>query len=636
MSVATRRSIVIAGAFAGAAAVGIDALPWSSPSTPEFSREGLHVRFDAAIRPPRTPDEAAETTVRFRVEDVDGHPVTGLRPFAWISTREGESAPDEAACRRLVGSFTAGMLSARPAADLNAYLVLAMNHDNTISVINPQVAFSRTKLEHLVTLGGYPVDWTLGPRGRVFLTVPSANRVSVVDTQRFLVAANVVVGRKPVRVALHPDGRTLWVGNDGDGTVTVVDGERNVATATVQVGAGHHEFAFTGEGDVWVTSSGSAEAVAIDPRTREVVARVNVGDGAIDAAWSGAANAILLANGRTGELVVVDGTSRREVERVRLAPGIHAAHVDPTGRWVFVVNPATATVTILDASDTSRRHEIGGLVRPDTVVFTPRQAYIRDAGSARVQLLELASLERDAPPAKGDIRIGQAAPSASRDLGIIAPAAAAPDGGGVIFANPADKALFFYAEGMMAPMGTHANYTREPRGVLLLDRTLREVEPGIYGTTVPLRGRGPFDVAFVLESPRIVECLAWDPGDVGSEDETPHTAVRMTVEDEGTQLQSRRPATIRFRLSDPSGPIHAHEVRALVFREPGTWQARPAVRRTGAGFFAVEFVPPEPGRYRLLIGVDGRGAPLGTLAPLPLAIAPPAEAPTPVLQEDPS
>ena len=38
----------------------------------------------------------------------------------------------------------------------------------------------------------------------------------------------------------------------------------------------------------------------------------------------------------------------------------------------------------------------------------------------------------------------------------------APEGNSVIVANPADKVLYYYTEGMAAPMGDFQNYQREP------------------------------------------------------------------------------------------------------------------------------------------------------------------------------
>ena len=63
-----------------------------------------------------------------------------------------------------------------------------------------------------------------------------------------------------------------------------------------------------------------------------------------------------------------------------------------------------------------------------------------------------------------------------------------------------DKTVYFYKEGMAAPMGSFSNYGCQPRAVLVVDRSLRERgSPGVYETTVRLRKPGEYDVVFFLE-----------------------------------------------------------------------------------------------------------------------------------------
>ena len=69
----------------------------------------------------------------------------------------------------------------------------------------------------------------------------------------------------------------------------------------------------------------------------------------------------------------------------------------------------------------------------------------------------------------------------------------------VITTNPADKAIYYYREGMAAPMGHFKNFKVEPRAVMVVDRSLREVEPGVYSTDVKLTRSGQFDVPFFLD-----------------------------------------------------------------------------------------------------------------------------------------
>ena len=61
-------------------------------------------------------------------------------------------------------------------------------------------------------------DWTLSNDGQlIFLSMPDANQVAVINTNSFQVDRDIDAGLNPTRVAFQPDGRLLWVGNDARG-----------------------------------------------------------------------------------------------------------------------------------------------------------------------------------------------------------------------------------------------------------------------------------------------------------------------------------------------------------------------------------------------------------------------------------
>ena len=121
-------------------------------------------------------------------------------------------------------------------------------------------------------------------------------------------------------------------------------------------------------------------------------------------------------------------------------------------------------------------------------------------------------------------------------------------------ANPADKTIYYYKEGMAAPMGNFSNYDREPRAALVVDRSLRERWAG------SLRNHSAIDtlaadrrrVAFLLDAPRFIDCfdLPAIEGDAVSENHPvriePMAASRSVQV--GRQRSSAIPAE---RLGDP-------------------------------------------------------------------------------------
>ncbi|NVJ24456.1 hypothetical protein HUW62_24830 [Myxococcus sp. AM011] len=599
----------------------------------------LHARIPGAER--GTP---LEGTARFVLENPrTGAPLSKARPLGWMTRRaRGQSAPDEATCKERIQTYLGGLLSARADANFNSYLFLTLNHDQTVSVIDPQIALDRTKLQNLVSLGGEPADWALPPdRKALFLSIPVHGTVSVVDLRRFVVVRNVPVGKKPGRLAVSPDGRTLWVANEGDGTVSILDTASYQVLRTLEVGGGGHAFAFSDNGrTAWVSSSEGEALVSVDLASLQETGRVEVGRGVGDIAYSEVAKALYAVREPTHEALVVDTTRREVARRISLSPSPGMLRFDPSGRWAFVLYPHGDRVEVLDAASSVLAHSLTGFSAPDQLVFTDAYAYVRNTEDARVSLIELASLaKKEGEPSIVHVVMGQKRPLEARSLGRSAPIAPMPEGNGVIVAGTADRALFLYSEGMMAPRGTHLNYGREPKAVLVLDRSLHEVEPGVFTAEAVVRENGVHDVYFLLEDPRTIACLEWDvrgvPEDASTVRKQP---LALTADfDAGAPLTPRVSTPLRFRLAplpdakDPR-PVSPEEVQVLVFRPPsGQWLERPVPRRVEEGLFEVDVSVPEPGQYQFLVGVEGRGAPLGTLphftlrAQPSLAALPPSE-----------
>jgi len=320
-------------------------------------------------------------------------------------------------------------------------------------------------------------------------------------------------------------------------------------------------------------------------------------------------------------VVIVDVDRAAVTQRIRLAPGIGTVAFDPTGRWAFVLDPAGGRVTILDPSGAIPDRTIGGFAGPDAIAFTARYAYVRNRAAARLSLVQLEDVEKGIAPGVLEIPVGARPPAEAQVEAAASPLAPIPSGDGAFVASPADGTLVYYREGMMAPAGSHRNYGRRPRAALLLDRALREREPGAYATVVQPGAGGRWNVALLLDEPRIVHCFEQTIAD-SAEAPIERPLLLEPLVDADVPLRTGDPAVIRFRLerAGDEAPIAADEIVLVAVRPPHTWHRRLPVRAGGEpGVFEAEFLPPAPGRYRLNVAVPGRGARLGALTPITLS-----------------
>jgi hypothetical protein len=149
--------------------------------------------------------------------------------------------------------------------------------------------------------------------------------------------------------------------------------------------------------------------------------------------------------------------------------------------------------------------------------------------------------------------------------------------------------------------------------VLVADRSLREVRPGVYETVAQMGAAGRYELALFLDSPRVIHCfpvpVAEDPAAVAAR--RPPLDVDMKVA-EGP-VRAGQEVTVRLRITEPGtgAPKKGlRDVQVLTFLSPGVWQQRQWADEVGEGTYEVRFRPPDAGLYFLFVGVDSAGLPL--------------------------
>ena len=572
-------------------------------------------------------------TVRVALMDArSGSPVVGIRPKGWMTGRPSEMAADEVTCYEKIRRLAGGRLSARAEIDLNRYVIVTLNHDKTVSVIDPQLEFSATKLESLVTLPGVGADWVLSPdQTYLYVTIPDADAVAVIETRTRKLTQIIAVGEgaRPGRILWEPDSRRLWVGLDGTHQVAVLDGENHRLLESITVGRGLHTLAAVPDGRfMYVTNSQSDTVSVIDTQVLAPVASVPVGKTPVALTYSSAARRMYVGGVNGSEIVAIDPSTHRPVAQMSLAPGVVALAVEPQGRFVFAVNQVESSLSIIDTATNTVTATTKVVKDPDQIVFTQRYAYVRGIESEKFTLLDLREA-RKGKLAPLDVQAGRQAPSAApQELGVAPMIVATPDGNAVMIANAPDATLHYYQEGMMAPTGTFSNYRRMPRGILVLDRSLKEVTPGVYQATVTLPHSGRFDVPVLFDQPRVSHCfqVAVQESPMSTAGELRPRPARIQVRFEGKLVPAHVPATLSFDLldADTQEPITGlHDVQVLLFEPPGTWQQRRWAKEEQAGHYVITQSFPHAGEYRVLVQSSARQVRFADSRPVLLTVGPP-------------
>lgn len=586
------------------------------------------VAVDLSVEPagekPGELREGQEALFRFRIFDTaTGTPLAGGYPAAWIDFVPDTARVESKSCTDRVEELIGGSILSRPEVDLNVYYVLALNEDATISVVDPLFGFGNTKLLAMVYLDSPGEDWALSPdRKRLYVSVPESDQVAVVDTVAWKVVSKIAVGPRPTRLALQPDGARLWVTLEGgtDG-VAAIDTAKLEVAARLPAGRGRHELALSDDNRfVYVTSAADRTLSVIDAARLARVGDVALGVPPTSIAFSPLARAVYVASEETGAVVAIGGENPGEtpqvLARMEAEPGLGQIRFAPGGRLAFVVNPRTDRIHIVDAALNRIVQNGSVLDEPDQVTFTDYLAYVRHRGSEIVMMIPLDEVGVEGKPMPvvdfpgGQHRLGAWKRPSPADSIVRAPGANA-----VLVANPADKAIYFYKEGMAAPMGSFRNYSREPRALLVIDRSLKERKPGSYETVARLPGPGRYQVAFFLDSPRAIHCFPLTVAADPAEEERRARQLPAKVEpllDTGREVRAGEKVRLRFRLSDPrtgQPKDGLQDVEVLLYTSASHRQWREAARPVGEGVYEAEVTPPIPGSYHVAVSSPSMSLP---------------------------
>jgi YVTN family beta-propeller protein len=602
----------------------------SSRASGTYTQEGISVEFSlepVTVEPGKPIELQAGTdaSVQFTIADAaGGKALRNLRPAVWIDRREA-GVTDARACREKIQSFLQPGFNRRPTINLNGYFILALNHEPNISVIDPLSGFGGSKLYTLVALPSPGADWVMSAdRKRLYVSMPLVRQVAVIDTTTWMTIDRVDAGVEPTRLALQRDGRYLWIGNDGTeeagSGITVIDTVTLAVAARLETGLGHHEIAFTDDDSLaFVTNKQVGTLSVIDIRTLARVSDIKVGALPAALAFSPLSKAIYVANEGDGTIVAVDGRRRDIVSRIKVQPGLGALRIPSDGRFGFVVNRSAGAVYIFDVSTNRLIHEVPVGPAPDHIAFTRQFAYVRSAGNEFVTMIKLADVGKEAAVSR--FPAGQKAPKESPGHAFADAIVPAPEDGAVLVANPADKMIYLYAEGMAAPMGGFQNYRRDPKALLVLDNGLRESGPGVYTTTVRIADPGRYDVAFLLDSPRLVNCFDVTIAENPDLPKPSGLAIRIEPLADSANARVGENHNLRFKITDSRSnepKADLADVGVLVFLAPGIWQQRARATTLGNGLYEVSVVLPQPGVYYVFFQCPSLNVPLNQIAPFTL------------------
>jgi len=581
-----------------------------------ISREGVVVEFSTS---PTSADKdkviAADwADVTFRITDANtGEPIKGRYPAAWMDLGLAWEAKGDRpmSCEDRVETYLQGIVGVRPMIDLNSHFLLVMNRDDSISVIDPAVGITGiTNLFAQISLDRPGGDWAkTEDQKRLFVSMPTADMVALVDTETFKVVNNIEAGYNPTRAVLQGDERYLWVGNNSkeaaDSGVTVIDTESLKKVAFIATGTGHHEITFNEDDSyAFVTNRDTGTVSVIDVQSLKKIKDLETGPIPISIAYSPLGDAVYVADGKTGIISVIDADKHEIRARMEAKPGLGPMRFSQDGRWGLVVNPIENLVFAIDASKDQLAHSIAVGKQPYQINFTRGYGYVRSLGTQDVGLIPVSELDEDSVPPVTYVPAGQRPPGTAADISIADSIVPSVKQAAAYIVNQAEGTVHYYMEGMAAPMGAFRNYGHEARAIEIVDRSLGEQEPGVYVGRVKIPIEGTYDVAFMMDTPRFLHCFS---AKVEPNPDIEVTTAPMDIEYLNTdrRIPVGESTKVKFKLTDPRTTLPRHDipdVTVLYYGSDGRGRTVVPAKSLGGGVYEADVKIDRMVTYYVFVG----------------------------------
>ena len=213
---------------------------------------------------------------------------------------------------------------------------------------------------------------------KVYVADEESGTISVIDTASFKKIGNIQVGQGPHNVQVAPDGKLVWVTNNGE-PAKAAEKAQHEGMAKSDHGA------MAGAGEVW----------AIDTVSDTVVAKVPVGMHPAHVVVAPDGRYAYVTNGGENTVSVVDTAALRSVSTIPVGASPHGIRISPDGKQAWVANLKGGTVSVIELQTRKQITRIAVGKGPAQVGFSPdgRLGFVSLSKENRVAVIDATSLK---------------------------------------------------------------------------------------------------------------------------------------------------------------------------------------------------------------------------------------------------
>ncbi len=253
-----------------------------------------------------------------------------------------------------------------------------------------------------MSLGPGPAVVTADAHGRLYLSHPDHNAITVVDAAQNRIVARLPYEGQAFGLAVEPDGRSVFVADWSRARVTRLSAETGAVEGVAEVGKAPANLLVDRAGRIFVADRESHQVSVITAGRMERVATIPVGTAPFALGLSPEEDRLYVANVRSNDLTVIDTQSLKAIATVPVGAMPYGVATSADGKRVLVTNQHAGTVSVLDATRLTITHTVKVGQYPEGVVVTGGHAYVANWFSDDVSVIDLATMAET-----GRVKVGK-------------------------------------------------------------------------------------------------------------------------------------------------------------------------------------------------------------------------------------
>jgi predicted alpha-1,2-mannosidase len=224
--------------------------------------------------------------------------------------------------------------------------------------------------------------------------------VTPIDLSTEAAGPPIAVGREPEAAAVSPDGRRVYVADQGDGVMSVIDTANESVTARVKAGSELTGIDFTPDGKtIWVADMRGDSVRPIDASTLKLGEPVGVGRLPVGVVMAKDGSTLYSVDRGSNTLTPVNLRTRTAEAPIAVGPQPNGAVITADGKRLYVTDSGSNSVTVIDLESRKVLSTIPVGVKPRAIAITPdsRTVWVANSGTNTIMPISTATDQAGAP-----------------------------------------------------------------------------------------------------------------------------------------------------------------------------------------------------------------------------------------------